>query len=99
MIAAKDCQNLQVIRAGIDAIDRHLISLLQQRLTYVLAASQFKPDVESIPAPERVDSMLMDRLEWAKDEGIDPPFVIGLFRHIIPWYIDTQIAWWRKNHA
>jgi isochorismate pyruvate lyase len=43
--------------------------------------------------------MLMDRLEWAKEEGIDPPFVIGLFHHIIPWYIDTQIAWWRKNHA
>ncbi|WAT02083.1 hypothetical protein [Rouxiella chamberiensis] len=41
--------------------------------------------------------MLIDRLEWAKDEGMDPPFVIGLFHHIIPWYIDTPIAWRRKT--
>ncbi|WP_236699805.1 chorismate mutase family protein [Type-E symbiont of Plautia stali] len=97
MIAANECKNLMEIRAGIDAIDHHIVSLLQQRMEYVLSAAQFKPNLESIPAPDRVERMLSERQRWAVEKGLDPHFVIGLFHRIIPWYIETQTLYWQQN--
>ena len=97
MIAAKECKNLLEIRAGIDAIDHHIVSLVQQRMEYVLGAAQYKPNLESIPAPKRVARMLSDRQQWAVEEGLDPQFIMGLFNRIIPWYIETQTAYWQQN--
>ncbi|KHJ66234.1 isochorismate-pyruvate lyase [Pantoea rodasii] len=98
MIAAKECKNLLEIRDGIDAIDHQIVSLLQQRLEYVLNAAQFKPSVESIPAPDRVAHMLTARQRWAQEKGLDPTFISELFHHIIPWYIATQTAHWQRKH-
>lgn len=97
MKAADQCKDLNDIREAIDTFDRQIVSLLAQRLSYVLAAAQFKPDLASIPAPARVDQMLTARYRWAVEEGLDPEFVIALFHHIIPWYIATQTAHWQNQ--
>lgn len=99
MKPAADCENLQDIRAAIDTLDHQLILLLANRLPYVLAAAQFKPNAASIPAPDRVTSMLADRREWATELGLDPQFIINLFQQIIPWFIATQQRHWHTNHT
>lgn len=99
MKTANECRSLPDIREGIDAIDHHLVTLLAQRLEYVLAAAQFKPTIESIPAPERVERMLTARVQWAKEQELDPQFVTGLFQLIIPWYIKTQTAHWQETRT
>lgn len=90
-----DCENLQDIRAGIDALDYQLVQLLTHRLNYVLAAAQYKPDAASIPAPDRVASMLIARRQWAVELGLEPQFVIDFFQQIIPWFITTQTRHWQ----
>ena len=61
-----EVRDLQDVRAAIDSIDAQIVELLGLRLDYVLAAAQFKPDLASIPAPDRVREMLDQRGEWAR---------------------------------
>ncbi|TQN60678.1 isochorismate lyase [Agrobacterium tumefaciens] len=94
-----DCQNLGDIRQAIDTIDRTLVDLLGLRMGYVLEAARFKPDVASIPAPERVAAMLPERCRWAEENKLDPNFVVPLFSQIIQWFIQQQIRHWEQKNA
>lgn len=97
MKSPEQCADLQDVRTGIDTIDRQIVTLLGERLRYVHAAAAFKPTVESIPAPERVAAMMIDRRAWAAERGLSPDFVAGLFTTITDWYIATQTAYWRAR--
>ena len=94
-----ECLNLGDIRQGIDYIDHQIIDLLQQRMGYVLNAAQFKPDQQSIPAPERVTTMLQDRRLWAEQANLPPDYIESLFMEIIPWFIKQQVQHWRREHG
>ncbi|BCL72240.1 Salicylate biosynthesis protein pchB [Vibrio nigripulchritudo MADA3029] len=89
------CESLNDIRVGIDTLDKEIVQILSKRMRYVKAAAQFKPDEESIPAPERVLVMLEDRKKWAIEAGISSEYVESLFSNIIEWYINQQIKHWR----
>lgn len=93
-----ECEHLEHVRQGIDAIDHEIVQLLNKRMGYVLAAAQFKPDVESIPAPDRVAVMLQQRKKWAQEQTLDEGFITSLFEQIIPWFINQQIDYWRTKN-
>lgn len=95
----KECSCLEDIRHEIDAIDNEIVKLLGKRLNYVYAASNFKPSQESIPAPERVASMLKDRRVWAHENKISENFIAEIFEKITSWYIAEQILFWKKKHG
>lgn len=95
--APEDVADLSDVRAAIDAIDARIVALLGLRLRYVLAAAGFKPDLASIPAPERVRQMLDDRARWADEAGLAPDFVAPLFGQISEWYIRQQVRHWRRE--
>lgn len=99
MLAPEDCADLGDIRHAIDTLDRELLTLLGKRMHYVLAASKFKPDEQSIPAPERVASMLADRSCWAEGCGLDGEFARSLFEQITSWYIARQVDYWRAQRG
>ncbi|WP_444886230.1 isochorismate lyase [Microbulbifer sp. JMSA008] len=94
-----ECKNLDEIRQGIDSIDREIIRLLQQRMGYVLSAAQFKPDEASIPAPDRVAAMLIDRRGWAEEEQLSADYIELLFSGVIQWFIKQQKLHWRTERA
>ncbi|MEW9612479.1 isochorismate lyase [Shinella sp. S4-D37] len=94
-----NCQNLGDVRQAIDTIDRTLIDLLGLRMGYVLEAARFKPDVASIPAPERVAAMLPERRRWAEENGLNPDFVVPLFSQMIQWFIQQQTHHWEQKNA
>ena len=94
-----ECENLHEIRRGIDSIDREIIKLLQRRMGYVLSAARFKPDENSIPAPDRVAAMLIDRRHWAEEEQLSADYIESLFTGIIQWFINQQKLHWRTNHG
>lgn len=92
-----DCESLDDIRQGIDHIDQQVINLLGQRMGYVLNAAQFKPDVQSIPAPQRVADMLIQRQAWAEVAKLDPDFIAPLYSQIIQWFIQQQTQYWEAK--
>ncbi|ABL71092.1 MULTISPECIES: chorismate mutase [Paracoccus] len=87
------------VRRGIDMIDARIVGLLGLRLRYVLAAADFKPDIASIPAPERVRQMLDERAAWAAEAGLAPDFIGPLFGQVAEWFIRQQVAHWRACRA
>lgn len=99
MLHPDECTGLPDIRYAIDTLDHELVTLLGKRMHYVLAASRFKPDEASIPAPERVSAMLADRRLWAQENDLDSNFVESLFERIIPWFIARQVEYWRAQRG
>lgn len=93
------CESLNDIRIGIDTLDQEIVHILAKRMGYVKAAAQFKPDEQSIPAPERVVAMLEDRKKWAEEAGMSAEYVENLFSNIIDWYINQQIKHWRTERG
>lgn len=94
-----ECQHLGDIRQGIDFIDHQIVTLLQQRMEYVLSAAQFKPDLQSIPAPERVAAQLQDRRQWAEQANLSPDYIESLFNDMIQWFISQQTHHWRNKNG
>ncbi|AIO68628.1 isochorismate lyase [Burkholderia oklahomensis] len=94
-----DCTGLTDIREAIDRLDADIIETLGARMQYVKAASRFKPNQESIAAPERVATMLPDRRRWAEQAGLDGAFVETLYAQIIAWYIEQQTRHWRRQRG
>ncbi|GIZ12525.1 isochorismate-pyruvate lyase [Pseudomonas sp. NCCP-436] len=95
--APQDCSSLEDIRAAIDLYDRQIFDAMCQRLNYVRAAARFKPDEQSIPAPQRVAAMLAERSRWAAEAGFDEGFTRSLFEQLIAWNIEQQIQHWRHQ--
>jgi len=96
---AEKCESLLDIRNGIDHIDQEVIRLLGVRMEYVLNAAKFKPNVEAIPAPERVLEMLADRRKWSQEVKLDEEFIVPLYERIIQWFILQQVDFWKKNRV
>lgn len=92
-----ECASLGDVREAIDAIDAEIVALLGRRLPYVLTAARFKTDEDDVRAPERVAAMLAERRVWAMDAGLNPDFVASVFEVVIPWFVETQIAHFRKK--
>ncbi|MES2159827.1 MAG: isochorismate synthase [Pseudomonadota bacterium] len=93
----KECQSLDDVRTEIDRLDSQIIAALGSRLDYVKAASAFKADEKSIPAPERVAAMIPPRRMWAVKAGLDPDFIERIFRELIAWFINEQILYYRST--
>jgi isochorismate pyruvate lyase len=78
MREAIDCKDMSEIRTEIDALDRTIVHLIGRRYNYVKAAAKFKTSETSVKAPERFKSMLVERREWAIEEGLNPDAIIRI---------------------
>lgn len=92
-----ECSNMNEIRAGIDQIDRLIISLLGDRLEYVHAAANFKTSEESVRALDRVESMLEDREHWAAEDGLQPEAIRKLFVDLIQYFTEHELDQWSTS--
>lgn len=93
------CENLSDIRLGIDHLDQQIVEILARRMAYVKAAAKFKPNEESIPAPERVAAMIEERHLWAERAGLPSDAITVLFPGLIAWFIQQQIQHWRTTRG
>lgn len=96
-VNAQDCRDMSDIRTAIDQIDAKVIELLGQRFEYVKAATQFKTDPQSVQAPERLKLMLKQRRQWAKAAGLDPDVIEKLYRDLVDYFIESELAHWRSS--
>lgn len=92
-----EVEGLHDVRLAIDTLDRQIIECMGLRMQYVKAAAQFKPSLQSIPAPDRVARMLPERREWAQQAGLDGDYVERLFAGMIDWYIAQQMDYWSNG--
>lgn len=73
-----DCTNMVEVRAGVDALDRELITLLQTRFGYMRAAARIKPERGQVRDEARKAEVIANAKAAAFNAGV-PVGLIGDF--------------------
>jgi isochorismate pyruvate lyase len=88
--AAKDCNNMEEVRAEIDRIDAALVDLIGERFTFVDRAWQFKKSPAEARVPWRIQQVI-DRVKArAREKHLPPELVEALWRQMIGWFIQYE---------
>ena len=97
MASPKDCKSLHDVRLEIDRLDEQIIRLIGERAEYVHAAARFKTSEEHVAAPDRQRTMLEVRRAWAEREGISADVIEEIYRSLVAYFIEREMAEWRKT--
>lgn len=91
------CENMADIREEIDLLDAAIIKLIGQRYQYVQAAAKFKTSETAVRAPERVKAMLLQRREWASEQGLNPDVIEKLYSDLVNYFIQEEMNKWKAE--
>jgi isochorismate pyruvate lyase len=87
---AKDCNNMEEVRAEIDRIDASLVDLIGERFTYVDRAWQLKQSPAEARVAWRVQQVIDRVRARAQEQGLPPELAEALWRQIIGWFIQYE---------
>jgi len=84
-----DCKSIEEVRNAIDAIDEEIISLLDQRFSYVKEVVKFKKDGDII-AKNRYDQVITSRKQWAAEKGLQPEVIEKVYTLLLNYFIEEE---------
>ena len=87
---AKDCANMEEVRAEIDRIDAALVDLIGERFTFVDRAWQLKQSPAEARVPWRIQQVIDRVRARAAEQGIPPELAEALWRQMIGWFIQYE---------
>jgi isochorismate pyruvate lyase len=87
---AKDCANMDEVRAEIDRIDAALVDLIGERFTFVDRAWQLKQSPAEARVPWRIQQVIDRVRARAVDNGLPPELAEALWRQMIGWFIQYE---------
>jgi isochorismate pyruvate lyase len=87
---AKDCANMEEVRAEIDRIDAALVDLIGERFTFVDRAWQLKQSPAEARVPWRIQQVIDRVRARAAEKGIPPELAEALWRQMIGWFIQYE---------
>ena len=82
-IAPRQCQTMQHVRAGVDDVDRQIVTLLARRFNYMNAAARIKPDRSAVRDEWRKADVLAKVDAEAATLGVDRRLVARLYEDLI----------------
>jgi isochorismate pyruvate lyase len=92
------CSSLEEIRGHIDRLDDVIAPLLCARYGYVVQAAQFKPSVEGVVVPARVEEIIGRVRRLAERHGVNPDSMEEIYRNLIAVFTRDEQRNWRKLH-
>jgi len=86
-----EIHTMAALRAEIDALDRRIVTLLAERARYIDRAAELKPG-EGMPAriDARVEKVISNARETARERGLDPDLVETMWRAMVEWSIERE---------
>ncbi len=85
---AAECNSMEEVRAGIDAIDVALVDLLAERAAFVDKAWRLKRRGSGQALVQwRVDEVLAKVRARAEEKGLPPELAEALWRQMMDWFI------------
>ena len=86
----KDCQTMQEVRAGVNALDDILVPLLVERSGYMTQAAKVKNNEHLVRDEARIQA-IVDRVRpMAEAQGGNPDLMERLYRAMMECYIDYE---------
>lgn len=91
MTPADKCTSMKELRTQIDVLDGEIVALLARRAGYIDRAAELK-QVELLPAriDARVEEVVVNIRDAARDQGLDADLAETLWRHLIDWSIARE---------
>lgn len=93
-----DCRTMDEVRAGVDALDRALVTLLSERQGYMDAAARIKTDRGVVRDTARVEQVVANVLRHAAQAGLDAAIAEPVWRLLIERSIDHELKAWDHRH-
>jgi isochorismate pyruvate lyase len=88
-VAPDGCTTMAEVRAGVDAIDRHLVALLGIRFGYMRAAARIKPDRAAVRDEARKAAVIANAVAAAAALGLPD----GLAEELWETLVEASIAY------
>ena len=73
VLAPDDCMTMAEVRAGVDALDRHIVEMLAIRFGYMRAAARIKPERQQVRDEARKAQVIAQARAVAEALGL--PYV------------------------
>ena len=87
----QECKDMGDVRRQIDRLDRALVDLIGERLSYVERAWQIKLGENSAANVPWRNQQVIDRVRArAQERGVPPDLVEALWRQMIGWFIQYE---------
>jgi isochorismate pyruvate lyase len=91
-------KSLADVRANIDRLDAQIVPLLCERHRYVTAAARFKPSVDGVVVPGRVEEIIHRVRDMSAARGVNPDTMETVYRALIDAFTRDEQARWRDTH-
>ena len=83
MIAPQDCKTMADVRAGVDALDRQIVTLLGERFRFMDAAARIKPERGHVRDEPRKAQVIDNARRSAADCGVPVELAERLYEMLV----------------
>jgi isochorismate pyruvate lyase len=94
--APEDCQDMGEVRAGVDALDRQLVTLLAARQRYMDAAARIKADRDKVHDAARIEDVVAKVKAAAREAGLSEAIAEPVWRLLIDRSIAHELEAWDR---
>lgn len=94
-----DCTSMADVRAGVDAIDADLVTLLSVRFGYMRAAARIKPDRHAVRDEARKAQVIDNVAQRAAAAGLPPHRLRAVWNELVEQSIAYELDIWDATRA
>ena len=95
-LAPEGCTTMAEVRAGVDALDRELVTLLATRFGYMRAAARIKQSREAVRDEERKARVIAAAVAEAEDHGIPGDVIADIWERLVEGSIAYEFTEWDR---
>lgn len=97
IVLPEHCATMAEVRAGVDALDRHLVQLMAMRQGYMEAAARIKPSKTHVIDPWRMEDVVTKVLASSRQHDLNPQIAEPVWREIIARCTAHEMARFEEN--
>lgn len=93
-LPAEECQSMEDVRAGVDALDNRLVALLAERFGYMRAAARIKQDRNAVRDEARKQQVITQAVEQGKALGVPADMLAEMWEVLVEASIAYELGEW-----
>lgn len=92
ILAGPDCTTMAEVRAGVDQLDRELVTMLARRFAYMDAAARIKPSRDRVRDEDRKAQVIDQACAEAQRLGVPEAVVAAMWETLVEGSIAYELA-------
>ena len=95
----EECETMTEVRAGVDAVDRALMELIDRRFGYMRAAARIKPDRSTVRDEARKAAVIAAARADAAARALPADAVAAIWEQLVETSIAYELVEWERVRA